>query len=114
MALASLCAGLIPAQSLNVSISLDSRPQYSAVCQVSNRGGFASCSQSHGSQGLTCSHSKSHKTRDFKMQAAAVLEPEIAAPDSAKPSSAGDTPHYGWSQTGFLNAPFPLTNVGIV
>ena len=114
MALASLCAGLLPAQSFNVSVSLDSRPQYSAVFQMSNRGGFASCSQAHGTQGLTCSHSKSHKTRDFKMQAAAVLEPEIAAPDSAKPSSAGDTSHYGWSQTGSLNAHFPLADVGLV
>ena len=91
MALSALSVGVLPTQTADVAISLDRISRYSTVSQSSNRGGFASCSQAHGPQSMTYSQSRSHKTRDFTMQAAAVLEPEVAAPDSAKPSSAGKT-----------------------
>lgn len=57
---------------------------------LSNRGGPASSSRGQHSHALATSSKSEQNSRHLRLQpAAAMIEPQIQAPDSAKPSSAG-------------------------
>ena len=101
MTSALFSAGLLPSRVVHTDDSTQRRLCAPNNGQIPNRGGLASCSQGHASHAWAMTSNDAVKGRPTRRQASVtMIEPEISAPETAKPSSAGNnTPSHHTFQT---------------